>query len=402
MPYISAAKGTELEGEVQQAIRLAAATRDFRLSTPQRQEAMLNDVEAQARRDPKSVDYKVLGHLKTIHESQQRLLKDDPVSFAYRQGLAEPVKIDFSNPGAVSEQIIARVNVARGMNQVYGADVKPLLPDELTAIRARLERAKPEEKIAWFGSLRASVGADAGGYSAMMAQLAPDDPALAMAGEYAGKGRAEPARLILDGQTLLRPPRKADGTPDQGKLWPMPADTDIRKRFQGLEGDAFAGNAKYRNMAEQATKAIYAKLSEEAGDASGVINSSRFEQAFTLATGGVDDYRGRSIVLPYGMEFSDFRKGLNTRIENIVGTGRLAEGVSASRLRDMPLDSIGDGRYVFRSGNGYLVDKNGQRVIVNFNLEPTESIAGGRPMGRGAERMIAPWERPKPRTEVMQ
>jgi hypothetical protein len=182
----------------------------------------------------------------------------------------------------------------------------------------------------------------------------------------------------------------------------MPADTDIRKRFQGLEGDAFAGNAKYRNMAEQATKAIYAKLSEEAGDASGVINSSRFEQAFTLATGGVDDYRGRSIVLPYGMEFSDFRKGLNTRIENIVGTGRLAEGVSASRLRDMPLDSIGDGRYVFRSGNGYLVDKNGQRVIVNFNLEPTESIAGGRPMGRGAERMIAPWERPKPRTEVMQ
>jgi hypothetical protein len=403
-PYIATTKGTELEGEVKQALRLAAATRDFRLSTPTRQETMLNEIEARTRSDPASVDYKVLGHLKTIHENQQRQLKEAPVAFAYRQGLAEPVKIDFSNPAAESERIIARVSVARGMNQVYGADLKPLLPDELSDIRARLERAKPEEKMAWFGSLRASVGGDPTGYSAMMTQLAPDDPALAMAGEYAGKGRTESARLILDGQTLIRPARKADGTPDQGKLWPMPPDTDIRRRFQSDEGDAFAGNAKYRNMAEQATKAIYAKLSEEAGDASGVLNSSRFDQAFKLATGGVDSYRGRSIILPYGMEFSDFRRGLNTRIENIVGTGRLAEGVSASQLRDMPLDAIGDGRYVFRSGNGYLVDKSGQRIIVNFNLEPNETTIGGRqmgrPMGRGAERMIAPWERPMPREVV--
>jgi len=401
-PYIAATKNTELEGEVQQAIRLAGATREFRLSTPARQEVMLNEIEARARRDPASIDYKVLGNLKTIHESQARQIKDSPVTFAYRQGLADPVKIDFSNPGAESEKIIGRVNVARGMNQVYGADVKPLLPDELADIRARLERAKPEEKLAWFGSLRSSVGGDPTGYSAMMAQLAPDDPALAMAGEYAGKGRTEAARLILDGQTLLRPARKADGTPDQGKLWPMPADTDTRRRFQSAEGDAFAGNAKYRNMAEQATKAIYAKLSEEAGDATGVLDTRRYEQAFNLATGGVDSYRGRSIVLPYGVEFGDFRRGLNTRIENIVSTGRLAEGMDASRLRDMPVDAIGDGRYVFRSGNGYLVDKNGQRIIVNFNLEPTESIAGGRPMGRGAERAIPPWERPVPRTEVVE
>jgi hypothetical protein len=402
MPYISAAKGTELEGEIQQAIRLAAATRDFRLSTPQRQEAMLNDVEAQARRDPKTVDYKVLGHLKTIHENQVRQIQEAPVTFAYRQGLAEPVRIDFSNPGAVSEQIIARVNVARGMNQIYGATVKPLLPDEVADIRARLERAKPEEKMAWFGSLRASVGSDPSGYSAMMAQLAPDDPALAMAGEYAGKGRTEAARLILDGQTLVRPARKADGTPDQGKLWPMPPDTDTRRRFQSLEGDAFGGNAKFRNMAEQATKAIYAKLSEEAGDASGVIDTSRYEKAFNLSTGGVDTYRGRSIVLPYGMEFSDFRRGLNTRIDQIVAANRLAEGVTASRLRDMPLDPIGDGRYAFRVGEGFLVDKNGQRVVVNFNLEPEERETAGRSMGRGGERMIAPWERPVPRLEVPQ
>lgn len=398
-PYIAAAKGTELEAEVRQSIQLAGATRDFRLSTPPRQEAMLADLEARARVNPASVDPKILGHLKTIHEAQGRLLKESPVSFAYGQGLADPVRIDFATLPTQSEQLLARIGTARAMAQVYGAELKPLLPAEVGEIRARLERVKTEEKMTFFGTLRATSGADPTGYSAMMAQLAPDDPALAMAGEYAGKGRVEAARLILDGQTILRPPRRADGTPDQGKLWPMPPEIDQRKRFQSAEGDAFGGNAKFRNMAFQATSAIYAKLSEEAGDATGVLNTSRYEQAFKLATGGVDTYRGRSIVLPYGMEFSDFRQGLNARIEDIALSKRLAEGVTSSQLRDMPVDAIGDGRYAFRLGNGFLVDRQGRRLEINFNLEPQERERAARPTGRGGERAIAPWERPIPALE---
>ena len=371
-PYIAAAKGTELEAEVKQAIGLASATRAFRLSTPPRQESILNDLEARARVNPASVDVKVLGALKTIHEAQGRLIREEPVTFAYRQGLAEPLPIDFGAPDAESEKIIARIGTARGMRDIYGAEMKPLLPAEVAEIKARLDRAKTEDKLTFFGKLRSSVGGEPSGYSAMMAQLAPDEPALAMAGEYAGKGRTDAARLILDGQAILRPPRRTDGSPDQGKLWPMPIETDIRRRFQSLEGDAFGGNAKFRNMAYQATTAIYAKLSETEGDSTGVLNTSRYEKAFTLATGGVDTYRGRSIVLPYGLELGDFRRGLNARIDDIAATGRLAEGVTPEQLRDMQVDAIGDGRYLFRAGNGFLVDKTGRPIVVNFNLEPEE------------------------------
>lgn len=399
-PYIAATKGTELEGEVQRSIQLAAATRDFRLSSQGRQEQMLADLESRARANPASIDYKIIGHLKTIHEQQGKQLLESPVTFAYDQGLANPVQINWATLENQGEQIQARIGQARGMQQSYGTQFMPLMPSEVAEIRARLDGAKPEDKLGWFGKLRSETGADARAYSAIMAQLAPDDPALAQAGEFAGKGRTEPARLILQGQQLLHPPRKSDGSPDQGKLWPMPPETDVRKRFQGMEGDAFAGNGKYRNMAYQSTQAIYAKLSELEGDATGVLNTNRFEKAFNLATGGAESYRGRNLILPYGMEPRAFRQGLNSRIEDIAAGGTLAQGVNASTLRDLPLEQVGDGRYYFRVGAGFLVDKEGRPVTVNFNLEPEEKDQRFRGTMQGApSRQLAPWERQKPRIE---
>ena len=95
------------------------------------------------------------------------------------------------------------------------------------------------------------------------------------------------------------------------------------------------------------------------------------------------------------MEPGDFRRGLNDRIEDIAASGRLAQGVTASQLRNLPLHPIGDGRYNFKSGNSVIVDKNGQDLVVNFNLEPEErepSRFRGT-MGPAAKsRAIPPWE----------
>ena len=373
LAVLSMTKGTELEAQGKQLVQTAAATREFRLSTPARQEGMLTALESNTREHPSPERVELLGKFKTIADNQKRQIQDSPVKFAFDQGLAQPQNIDFSNPEAVSDQINQQIQVARGMNQVYGAPVKPLLPEQVRDIRARLDRASPEQKMEWFGGLRRSVGADASSYSAMMSQVAPDDPVLAIAGEFSGKGRSEPARLMLQGQELLRPKTKEDGKPDQGKLWPMPADKDLRSQFQSAEGDVFAGKGAFRDASYQATLAIYAKMSEEAGDTKGVLDSNRFEKAMKMAVGEVTGYRGRQTILPYGMEYSDFKRSMNLRIDDIVRTGRLAEGVNSSKLRDMPVDAIGDGRYSFRVGSGYLVDKNGKRVEVNFNLEPSEA-----------------------------
>ena len=84
-----------------------------------------------------------------------------------------------------------------------------------------------------------------------------------------------------------------------------------------------------------------------------------------LATGGIERVNGRSVLLPQGYELSRFRDELNTRSEAIAASGQIE--IDARRLRNLPLENVGDGRYVFRAGDGVLVDKKGKRVVVDFN-----------------------------------
>jgi hypothetical protein len=89
-------------------------------------------------------------------------------------------------------------------------------------MRTVLKGAPAEQKRQWFSGLAQAAGNDYEGYSAVMAQLAPDDPVTAVAGTYAYRGRTEASDLMLRGQAILNPVRKEDGKPDHGKLWPMP------------------------------------------------------------------------------------------------------------------------------------------------------------------------------------
>jgi hypothetical protein len=81
----------------------------------------------------------------------------------------------------------------------------------------------------------------------------------------------------------------------------------------------------------QSALAIYAAKSADEGDASGVINSNRWEESIKLATGGIEKYRGKAIVLPYGYTYSQFSDELGKRIDTIMESGRLAKGVTVAR-----------------------------------------------------------------------
>ena len=374
LAVLNATKGTELEGQARNLIVSAAATREFRLSPPAQQEVMLNNLESQVRARPTPERVELLGKYKTIAERQRKTISDEPVAFAYRQGLAQSQQIDLSNPEQSSSQLIDQVGVARGMNRVYGAPFKPLMPDQLADVRARIDRASPEERMQWFGSLRRSLGGDAQGYSAIMAQIAPDDPVTAIAGEFSGKGRMEAAALLTRGQDILRPRQKADGKPDTGKLLPMPPEKDMRLEFDSTVRDAFSGNVQARAATYQAARAAYAALASDAGDKdTQVLDRDRWKRSIELVTGGIERYRGRNVPLPQGVGRSEFTAGISRRVDDLERSGLLPKGVTGSTLKDRPLEPVGDGRYAISYGPGtYAVDRNGRRIVLNFNIEPAD------------------------------
>ncbi len=359
-PVVAAARGTRLEADARQMVTTANATGQFSKLPPAQQAVTLTRLEASVRGGPTKDNVTLLNSFRTIHESQQRALKESPVTFAVRQGFVDPnspaaLPLDLSKPETLGPALSERFDLARNMRVSHGTDFKPLTPEEATLLGDALKQSTAAQKSDYFGKLQQASGNDLEGYAAMMAQIAPDDPVTAIAGVASARGRTQASNLMLKGQEILRPQRKEDGSPDKGKLWPMPPEKDLREAFADYEGEAFAGHPKARSDSYQAALAIYAAKAAEEGDASGEIDNDRWEEAIKLATGGIERWNGRSTPMPYGQDKSEFKDNLYRRIDALADSGLLPAGVTASKLKDMPLEPVGDGRYIFRAGDGVLV-----------------------------------------------
>lgn len=386
-PVMAAARGTELEADVQQAIALANSTRAFRNAPPVTQERVLAEAEAGVRTDPNKFDRRVVGAWRSIHDNQRRAAVANPVDFAVSQGIVKPPEpIDFSKPQEMGPALEERFAIARGVAARYQTPFKPLNEAEVNLLNNVLGGATIDQKRNYFGQLAQASGGDLQGYMGVMAQIAPDQPVVAIAGSAAARGRSAEADLMLRGQSILQPSKKSDGKPDGAGLYPLPPETDLRRNFDNHVREAFSGKPEARNAHYQAAKAIYAALSVDAGDRdSKVLNQDRWEQAITMAIGPIEKYQGRRIVMPHGYEYSQFRDGLRQRIDNLVGSGRMDPSWTAPRLRDLPLENVGDGRYVLRAGDGVVVDKESKPIFLDFNIG-----LPFRTSGHGLERREEP------------
>lgn len=379
-PYIAAAKGTELEGELRSAMNLANATRQFRTQPPVIQERMLTEAEAAARANPDKFDLRVLGAWRQIHETQRTMLREDPSTFAQRQGLVEPLKpLDLRTPESAAQGLAQRFSLGRALARQYGAPFKPFSREDTALLQTELSTGNVDQKRNLLRLLSQAAGTDTSGYMAVMGQIAPDQPVTAIAGARAAGGATAAADLLLRGEAILRPGMKADGKPDGSGLLPMPPEQDLRGRFDGLVRDAFAGKPEQRNAHYQAAKAVYAALSVDAGDRdTKIMNADRWETAIETAIGKITNFKGRRIVLPERMDEGGFKDGLRERINALVASGRLDPSWTASRLRDLPLENAGDGLYTFRSGDGVLLGRPAnaaagstakpEPVVIDFNV----------------------------------
>ena len=401
-PFLAASRGNPaLEEQVRAAERLAQATVAFSNARPMQQEATIAAMEAGIRADPSKVDVRVLDAFRTISQQQKERRDKNPYLYGVEQGLLEqPIPVNLAEPQKPGESAWAdRIGFARFMQRDYGAPMKPLSEGEVEAVGQMLKKANPEQKRTWFGKLAQGVGDDHEGYAAIMAQIAPDNPVAAQAGLFAYRGRTEAADLMLAGQAILHPTRKDDGQPDKGKLWPMPADTDLRKAFQSYEQDAFSSRPQLRSGMYQSALSIYAAKSAQTGDASGVLDQGRWEESMRLATGGITNYRGRGLILPYGYTEGQFKESLGRRVEDMVEKKMFAEGVTREAVLDLPMRPIGDGRYVFEAGAGGVLvgpGKNAQPIVIDFNQGVPFRPSGSRREGALERQEPGPIQRPTP------
>ena len=82
-----------------------------------------------------------------------------------------------------------------------------------------------------------------------------------------------------------------------------------------------------------------------------------------MATGGIQEHNGARIVMPYGLGYDAFVNGLKSRVNDLAPKVLAAKPDEMMRL---PLENVGDGRYLFKRGAGYLVDKSGQPVVIDM------------------------------------
>jgi hypothetical protein len=390
---ITSTRGSPLEPQVRELVQLSNATRSFRLADPVQQTAMQAELAARVRQSPTPETVRVLGAFEKIAENQRREVKANPVGFAVSQGLAPPVKIDLTNPGASAEALSTQISIARGVSSRYNVPLKPLEPDQVATLQSTLKSMRPEEQVNYFGQLRSATGGDGQAYNAIMGQLAPDSPVLAMAGDYAARGRSKASTDMLRGLDILNPNRKEDGKPAGGKLWPLPNGKD-EQTMSTLFTDYTSGalvDPNHRTAMEQSARAIYAAKVVDAGDDSGTLNPELWKQAIKEATGGVEKYKGQKVLMPYGMDFNEFRNGVTRRIDGMKDI--LPKAVPVDRLKDLPLEAIGDGRYVFRSGDGIMVDKNGNPLTINFNVGGEIPVIAPKKRMDSLKGAKAPWER---------
>lgn len=300
----------------------------------------------------------------------------DPVAFAAESGQygIKPLeKVD--DLPKLTQELRRRAAAAPRIAGDYGTPMALLTNGETKALSAMLRALPVEGQKQHLSALADGVG-DLGMFRQVMQTIAPDAPTVAVAGIYQSRGlrttdKRDVADLILRGQAILSPDKKTDGSGHAGgqSLVKMPEAKHMLDEWVSVTGDAFKGKEQAADLFMQTARAIYAARSAEDGDYSGVINARRWRAAIQLATGGIQRHNGSDIVMPYGMAYDKFRDGLQTRADALEKAGTLI-GATARDVQRLPLENVGDGRYMLRRGAGYLVGKDGRPVVLDFNTAP--------------------------------
>lgn len=393
---LAAAKGTPYEELARTTLEAIGDQRGFMRKDPREMRKELDaDQAALAKGGGREADLARVQRREAMYNFTVKQLAEDPLGYHSRTTGEQTPAATLSDPAKLPETLRARADILTALNRSHGAGLGLLRPEEALEWRGALRTMSADQRA---GLLRLVYGSVKEGpvYNATLAQLAPDSPVTAFAGQFMAKGDATIPRLfgpdstirasevavrMLRGEQLLNPSRAQKAEDGKTKGFPMPKAGDFDTYFNNLTGTLFAGNQSVRDTYYQATRALYADLAQDAGDYTGEVKHDRIKRAWEMVSGGGAVRFGQTRVLaPYGMDEEGLRGKLGSEFARAKREGRTS--VDPSYLGYAGLRQIDEGRYLVTHGNTFLPDeKTGQPLELDV-------------LGTGAPREIP---RPTPK-----
>ena len=331
-------------------------------------------------------------HNSLVTAMQQTLeaRQKDPVAWAVSANIGGFKPIDTTAPDKMAASIAERVGAATAISTQYQTPYRLMTKGESTAISTAVNGMPATDKAKFLGSL--STQLDPADYAQVINTIKDDSPTTAIAGRIMGAGRAAQvgtkgslwwkspvemdaattAQTMLEGDALLNP-SKTDKDANGSPKFAMPTDSatnGLRGTWNDIVGDAFRGDGPGEMQAYQAYRAMYAGLASKAGRVDGILDSDMATKAARATIGNVDEWNGKNVIPPYGMDFNAFKDQVNHQWQAV------RAGVPGADQQDADgydLDRIGDGVYAVSNGQAPVRDKEGKLVILR--IAPTDVIA---------------------------
>lgn len=314
----------------------------------------------------------------------------NPAQFVVDNGLGyNPLPRD---PQGLSAELKNREAIRGQVSQKVGTVVPMLTPDEAKTMGTALSASDADKAAQSFDFLRTTLNDTS--YRAVMAQIAPDSPVKAYAGQIFGRqtpvttnthvfgandqvAQRIVAGTMVTGENLVNQSKEqkgADGKPVKSLY--VPDKTLFDAAFSKAVGTAFAGNPEALNLAQQAAFAYYVGRSAQTGrlNAAGEpIDTRLLAETMRAAVGEKVDFHGYGDVLPpLGYDSDAFENAVFSRFVAEMKTRGVSQEEAADAFPSLGVTNI-RGQYVMTAGSQPFKLK-GVPVIIDLNA-PTEPLA---------------------------
>ncbi|MBI2798973.1 MAG: hypothetical protein HYX63_01600 [Gammaproteobacteria bacterium] len=369
----SMVKGTELEPEFKAMAATVEDRAKFATMPLDQQLAEIGNLHKTATDPTQGATLAQAQEINWKAKQYDNTVKDinaDALTAAKDRGLVTLQPIDPSSPETIGKSIGARLQQAEMASIWAGVPVSPLTKQETLGLAEIIKHQMSEAQQVYLQGLASAIN-DPPKLNALLASIAPNHGALASAGRLLASDdptAKQAGQLILRGESYLNVPWG-----EKPKV-EMPSETGaagFQSMFDESTNGVYNNHAQARDLDYRNTLRIYAALAAQDGVYAGKIDkvdSDRFQKALDLATGGIEDYKGKSIQLPRGVSREELDRTVTLNLDMLHDHKALAGDFTKSQLHNLQLENTAQNGvygYLVKQGSGYLLDKHYRPVFID-------------------------------------
>ncbi|ECA5826008.1 hypothetical protein EL832_10295 [Salmonella enterica subsp. enterica serovar Hvittingfoss] len=331
------------------------------------------------------------------HITEQR--NKDPVNFLISSRHMDSLKPeDLQSPDALKQALIRREDVAQEYSRKFSTPLRIFSNAEAKGLGDMLSKMDPKAEVDYLGKMYEATSGHPDAYNAALGQLFPYSPTAQFSGVLMQYDKLiakehwltsddkvnakDVAGLALAGAAARRTSKvTANGVTNEVKGMPMPPDEGelgMRTAFNSITGTAYAGHPDVATQMYDIAKDVYAGLMAQKGNYTGTLDSDAWAKAVSLATGGISNFNNSTVPRPWGMSSDQFQDEAKTRLMDAIKARSNAKGDAEffynQNINQFGLQNAGFGRYYVTQGNGFLLDKSGKPVMLDFTKPVDHSL----------------------------